>query len=97
MAARSTEFLPAQIAVFLHVVFWGLLLGANVWTTFIAGITMFKNLPRQTFGRLQVLNSIVEPLLCFIKFFILDHLDSGVRQKDLFLNCAMIIWSCILS
>jgi hypothetical protein len=54
IAARSTEYLPSHVAAFIHVNSWGLLIGTNLWTTFIAGITMFKNLPRQTFGRLQV-------------------------------------------
>ena len=31
----------------------GVNLGMIVYVTFIAGLTMFKNLPRQTFGRLQ--------------------------------------------
>ncbi|EIE18790.1 hypothetical protein COCSUDRAFT_60092 [Coccomyxa subellipsoidea C-169] len=53
VAARSTEFLPVNVAVFIHLMAWGLWLGSNIWTTFIAGITMFKNLPRQTFGKLQ--------------------------------------------
>ncbi|KAK9904742.1 hypothetical protein WJX75_001688 [Coccomyxa subellipsoidea] len=53
VAARSTEFLPVNAAAFIHVMAWGLWLGSNIWTTFIAGITMFKNLPRQTFGKLQ--------------------------------------------
>lgn len=29
-------------------------LGSTVWTTFVAGITMMRNLPRQQFGKLQV-------------------------------------------
>lgn len=37
LAARSTEFLPTQAAAFLHVAAWGLWLGSNIWTTFIAG------------------------------------------------------------
>ncbi|CAE8731544.1 unnamed protein product [Polarella glacialis] len=37
----------------LHLSAFGIWLGTNVWTTFIAGITMFKNLPRQQFGSLQ--------------------------------------------
>jgi len=32
---------------------YGVWLGTNIWTTFIAGITMFKSLPRQQFGSLQ--------------------------------------------
>lgn len=37
----------------LHLTTFGAWLGANIWTTFFAGITMFKNMPRQQFGRLQ--------------------------------------------
>lgn len=54
VAARSTEFLPAKAAAFIHVTAWSLWLGSNFWTTFVGGITMFKNMPRQTFGRVQV-------------------------------------------
>lgn len=31
----------------------GTLLGSGVWVTFIAGIIMFKTLPRQQFGNVQ--------------------------------------------
>lgn len=51
--ARSTGALPARAAAFAHVLCYGAWLGTIVWTTFVAGIVMFKNLPRQTFGRLQ--------------------------------------------
>lgn len=37
----------------LHLAAFGTWFGAQVWTTFFAGLTMFKNLPRQTFGKLQ--------------------------------------------
>jgi len=37
----------------LHLSSYGIWLGTNVWTTFIAGLTMFKNLPRKQFGSLQ--------------------------------------------
>lgn len=40
-------------ASLLHLCSYGIWLGANVWTTFVAGITMYKNLPKQTFGKLQ--------------------------------------------
>jgi hypothetical protein len=53
LAARSTAFLPASAVGFVHIFCYGSWLGTLVWTTFIAGITMFRNLPRQTFGRLQ--------------------------------------------
>lgn len=51
--ARSTGFLPVNGVLFVHMLANATWLGSVVWTTFIAGITMFKNLPRQTFGRLQ--------------------------------------------
>ncbi len=40
VAARSTEFLPVNVAVFIHLMAWGLWLGSNIWTTFIAGGTV---------------------------------------------------------
>lgn len=29
-------------------------MGSTLWVTFIAGITMFRNMPRQIFGKVQV-------------------------------------------
>mmetsp|Transcript_69189 Transcript_69189/g.224419 ORF Transcript_69189/g.224419 Transcript_69189/m.224419 type:complete len:261 (-) Transcript_69189:16-798(-) len=40
-------------AALMHISAFGIWFGTNVWTTFFAGITMFKNLPKQTFGKLQ--------------------------------------------
>ena len=40
-------------AVAAHALAWGTQLGTTIYTTFFAGILMFKNLPRQTFGKLQ--------------------------------------------
>lgn len=40
-------------AAVVHLVTFAAWFGANFWTTFIAGITMFKNLPRQQFGKVQ--------------------------------------------
>ena len=37
----------------LHLFSFGTWFGTVFYTTFIAGITMFQNLPRQTFGKLQ--------------------------------------------
>jgi hypothetical protein len=45
--------LPQSAAAFLHLLAVSTYLGASLWTTFVAGIVMFKNLPRQMFGRLQ--------------------------------------------
>ena len=52
-AARGTAYLPQAGMAFVHLLAYSTWLGALVWTTFIAGIVTFKNLPRQTFGRLQ--------------------------------------------
>ena len=45
--------LPSKTAATVHLLSFGSWFGTVVYTTFIAGITMFKNLPRKTFGRLQ--------------------------------------------
>lgn len=52
-AIMGGQFLPGVPAMSLHLAAAGTWLGVNVWTTFFAGITMFKNLPRQVFGKLQ--------------------------------------------
>ena len=49
----GTAFVPSTLVMVLHLLSASVWVGANVWTTFFAGITMFKNLPRQTFGKLQ--------------------------------------------
>jgi hypothetical protein len=45
--------LSAKSLATIHVLSFGTWFGTVVYTTFVAGITMFKNLPRQTFGKLQ--------------------------------------------
>ncbi len=39
---------------FAHILAYAAWMGSTVWTTFVAGITMMRNLPRQQFGKLQV-------------------------------------------
>ncbi|KAG2423876.1 hypothetical protein HXX76_014930 [Chlamydomonas incerta] len=53
LVAGSTALLPGAVGAFLHVTAYGILLGSQLWNTFFVGITMFKNLPRQTFGKVQ--------------------------------------------
>eukprot|EP00933_Yihiella_yeosuensis_P038538 TRINITY_DN3246_c0_g1_i2.p1 TRINITY_DN3246_c0_g1~~TRINITY_DN3246_c0_g1_i2.p1 ORF type:complete len:286 (+),score=40.34 TRINITY_DN3246_c0_g1_i2:100-957(+) len=50
-AAAVGSALP--FSALMHLGAFSTWLGTNVWTTFIAGITMFKNLPRKQFGSLQ--------------------------------------------
>lgn len=45
--------LSAQATAALHLLSYAAWFGTMAYTTFVLGITMFKNLPRQTFGRLQ--------------------------------------------
>ena len=42
-----------KAAVTTHLLAFGTWFGTMMYTTFIAGITMYRNLPRQTFGKLQ--------------------------------------------
>jgi hypothetical protein len=53
LAARGSGYLPARAAAFAHLLSWAIVVGTNLWTTFFAGLTMFRNLPRQVFGKLQ--------------------------------------------
>lgn len=46
--------LSSQLSQFIHLLSIGMVVGVGDWTTFIFGIVAFKNLPRQTFGQLQV-------------------------------------------
>ncbi|KAF5837336.1 hypothetical protein DUNSADRAFT_4495 [Dunaliella salina] len=52
-AVGSTAFIPGKLVAFLHVTSFALWLGSNIWNTFFVGLTMFKNMPRQMFGRVQ--------------------------------------------
>jgi hypothetical protein len=45
--------MPANAGATLHLASFGVYFGTNWYTTFVLGITMFNNLPRKTFGRLQ--------------------------------------------
>lgn len=51
--AASKTFLPKAAAATLHLLSFGTWFGSMSYTTFIAGLTMFQNLPRKTFGKLQ--------------------------------------------
>jgi len=53
VGACTTDVISAKWGAFVHLVAFATWFGSNFWTTFIGGITMYKNLPRQTFGRLQ--------------------------------------------
>lgn len=52
-AAKATEFLPSHLVSFVHLVSLSTWLGTTVYTTLVIGIVLFKQLPRQTFGRVQ--------------------------------------------
>ena len=45
--------LSSKAAATVHMLSFGTWFGTVFYTTFIAGITMFKNLPRRTFGSIQ--------------------------------------------
>jgi hypothetical protein len=49
----STIGVSQHSIVLLHLVAFAAWFGCSVWVSFIAGLIMFKNLPRHVFGRLQ--------------------------------------------
>jgi len=53
VAAKSLAFAPQNLTSLVHLIAFGTALGTVNYTTFVAGITLFKNLPRQTFGKVQ--------------------------------------------
>lgn len=53
LASQSPVSLSASTTASLHVLAFGTWFGTVAYTTFVAGITMFKNLPRKMFGKLQ--------------------------------------------
>lgn len=52
-AARGTGYLPGRGAAAVHLLAYATWLGSTTWVTFIGGITMFKSMPRQMFGKVQ--------------------------------------------
>jgi hypothetical protein len=56
LAVPYDEFRSASAANFVtlaHLLIFGTVLGTMIWVTFISGIVLFKNLPKQTFGLAQ--------------------------------------------
>ena len=51
--SQGNAFLPAKSLSFLHLCVWASWFGTIFYTTFVAGIAMFKQLPRQTFRDVQ--------------------------------------------
>ena len=52
-AIRSEAQQQHHLWVVLHLLAFSSWFGCSIWVSFIAGIIMFQNLPRHTFGRLQ--------------------------------------------
>ena len=52
-AGKYCIALPPHAAASVHLLSFSIWFGTVVYTTFVAGITMFKNLPRRVFGTLQ--------------------------------------------
>jgi hypothetical protein len=48
----ATPYMSSQVVTMIHLSAFGLLMGTNMWNTLI-GATMFKIVPRQTFGKIQ--------------------------------------------
>ena len=44
---------PKLAATYVHLMMYGAGFGSLMYTTFVLGLVLFKNLPRQTFGKLQ--------------------------------------------
>jgi hypothetical protein len=49
----SLDRISGTTAAMIHLFSYSTWFGSIVYTTFFAGVTMFQNLPRHTFGRLQ--------------------------------------------
>ena len=52
-STTNAAVLSSRSAAALHLLSYASWYGTLAYTTFVLGITMFKNLPRQTFGKLQ--------------------------------------------
>lgn len=49
-----TRYGATRFLQFIHMVSFASWMGSMMWVTFIAGITMARNMPRQTSGKIQV-------------------------------------------
>jgi len=76
LAARSTAFLPSAALGFVHTLAFSTWFGTLAWTSFVFGIVAFRNLPRQTFGRLQS--------KLFPKYFALSSAAPGILLGTLY-------------
>lgn len=74
--ARGTGFLSQTGIGFVHMLAFGSWFGTLVWTSFVLGIVAFKNLPRQTFGKLQS--------KLFPKYFALSTAVPGILLATLY-------------
>lgn len=52
-AKAGGALLSAKILAFVHLMAFGTWFGTLAWTSTVFGIVAFRNLPRQTFGKLQ--------------------------------------------
>mmetsp|Transcript_27404 Transcript_27404/g.76930 ORF Transcript_27404/g.76930 Transcript_27404/m.76930 type:complete len:273 (-) Transcript_27404:44-862(-) len=83
--------LPTQAGAVLHLLAFSTWFGTMVYTTFIFGITAFRNLPRQTFGKLQA--------KLFPKYFLLGSICLVLQILTLrslslsFLSNKRVAWS----
>lgn len=77
------SLLSAQAKASLHLFSYATWFGTMGYTTFILGITMFKNLPRKTFGKLQA--------KLFPKYFALSSIAIvlQVRRSALRVVCSV--------
>jgi len=79
--------LSSNFAAATHVLSFSTWFGSVAYTTFVLGITMFKQLPRKVFGRLQAklfpkyfkigAISILLQVRFFFRFFILQRMDAS--------------------
>lgn len=53
LPVRNVLRISPKVSATLHLLSFATWFGTVFYTTFIAGITMFKNLPRRSFGQLQ--------------------------------------------
>mmetsp|Transcript_12029 Transcript_12029/g.15028 ORF Transcript_12029/g.15028 Transcript_12029/m.15028 type:complete len:271 (-) Transcript_12029:94-906(-) len=75
MGASPMTMVTAKTAATVHLLSFSTWFGTVVYTTFIAGITMFKSLPRRVFGTLQS--------KLFPKYFSLCSVAIGIQLVTL--------------
>lgn len=101
LAARGSLLAPGAIAKFVHLLAFSTWIGSSIWTTFFAGIIMFKNLPRHNFGKVQAklfpAYFFLHAVCLAIMLVTLQGLQPGILQTSVGVNLGLSLASTLIN